>query len=190
VAAPPTAAANTVTRVKTLGHASIAEFNQVEGCFRTRIEIFANVNEVKGAPAPDKIVLVAISKLNQCTNLSVIEGFGQALDISLVTAANLRSSSLKASVPFTNFLDASFHTVTLDLKWEATAAKEKTLSTDVFESDGVVFTSRAAVVRREAVATGTVKMNTETLIDSGDTSRTASINQAKLTEKTRKNVRP
>lgn len=110
--------------------------------------------------------------------------------MSLVTAANLRSSRLKASLPFGNLVDSSASTVTLDLKWAATAAKEKTLSTDVFESEGVVFTSRAAVARREAVATGTVTLDTETLIDSGDTSRTPSINQAKINEKTRENVRP
>jgi hypothetical protein len=190
IAAAPSTAAATVTKTKTFGQAAIAEFVQEETCRITRIEVFATANQIKGATSEDKFAIVAVSRLNTCTNLLETDGFGQTSDFELTVNENLSSAAFKVSLPVSNLLNGTSNPLALDLQWTATTAKEKIVARDRFESEGVVFVSKAATALRQAVATGSAVLGSEVIIAPGDQSVSASIHQAKTRETTKAQARP
>lgn len=167
------------------GQAAIAQFVVNEECKRTRVEIFSNVSTVLGSSSTDEIALVAVSILNTCTNLSVVEGFGQTLDIDLTVDKSLTNAALKMTLPFTNLVNATSTTVAVDLRFAATVGPTTTVARDRFVSEGIVFKSMAMTTVRQAEATGTVVMGSEEIVGAGDVSASASINKAKTTDSTR-----
>lgn len=183
--ATPAHAASPVDRIQVSAESAIAQFVVIEECKRTRVEIFSNVSTELGSRSTDEIGLVAVSILNTCTNLSVVEGFGQTLDIDLAVDKSLANASLKMSLPLTNILNATTTTLTLDLRLAATSAPVTTVGRDRFVSEGTVFTFMAATTTRQAEATGSIVMGSEEIVGAGDVSAPASINKAKAFDSTR-----
>lgn len=186
----PAQADSNVTKTRLFGEAAIAEFQVIEECKSTRVEVFANSNAVTGASIDDEFGIVAVSIVDTCANVLVVEGFGQTTDIDLLVDNSLARADLKMSLPIANFVNATVTPLTLDLDLSATARRVKTMARDRFESDGVVFKSSSATATRQAEATGTVVYGTEEIVGAGDVSRSASINKAKTTETTRDRLRP
>lgn len=189
VAAVASTAATRVTTTTTFGRAVSTEIIHEEGCLRTRFELFANINAVKGSSVADNFGIVAVSRVNTCTNLSEIEGFGQTTDFKLIVDKDLSTATMRISLPVSNILNGTSAPLSAELRIKASAATVKTVEREEVLAGNVLVKSKFAVSARDAVATGTVILGSEVIVGPDDASRVASIFRAKVVEKT-KAVRP
>lgn len=143
-AGPSTAAPPVITATALQGEAAIASFSRLsaDGCIRTRMTVFANVNQPKsGTATEDRLATVTVSRLDECNDVFLILGFGFTTDLDLVVAKNLSEASVQFSLNFNNSVDGVVTPMTVDVSLVANGNKDTTVTRDLFRAEGITFSS-------------------------------------------------
>lgn len=177
-----------VTKTVVRGEALTAEFDQTDGCIRTRVSVFGSALTLRGSNAPDKLGFVSVTQENTCTLTTLIDGSGETDTLNLVVPNGLAKGQLKMSLEFTNYADPDNPVVspmTADLSFRATAQASTTFAKSKYFSEGIKFVSSAKTKSRVGGATGTVTLGAQKVVSPASSTYYATIAWADSKEKTK-----
>lgn len=177
-----------VTKTVVRGEALTAEFDQTDGCIRTRVSVFGSALTLRGSNAPEKLGFVSVTQDNTCTQTTLIDGSGETESLNLVVPNGLAKGQLKMSLEFTNYADPDNPVVsplTADLSFRATAPASTTFAKSKYISEGIKFVSSAKTKSRTGGATGTVTLGAKKLVSPASSTYYATIAWADSKEKTK-----
>lgn len=185
-AAPSTAAAPVITNTTTTTRNAFAAFSHTDGCIRT--DIFVDSGQVLDDAISGGIAI--IQQFDTCAGQVLIDistsngrpGGGTA-GVGLVVQKSLSGATLRMFSVAENFVTGISVPVTVDVSFEATAKASRSTSRNVFLDQGRRITSTTVTETRLAVATATVTVGTEVVLDPSTSSTTGGI-PALITEST------
>ncbi|RAM38592.1 hypothetical protein [Arthrobacter globiformis] len=166
-AGPSTAGDRVTTKTEMRGEGVTAEFVRTDGCIQTNVSVFGSVFTARGSAPPEKVGYVSVIKINTCTAVTLIDGFGDATTLNLALPNGLSKGRLRMSMEFTNYADAEnpvVSQVTADVSFRATAQAVKTSEKSKSLSEGVRFVSSEKTKARPVSAAGTVTLGTEKVL--------------------------
>lgn len=143
---PSTAAPPVITAAALQGEAVIASFSHLspDGCIRTRMTAVATVIQPKSdTTTEDRLTTVTLTKVDECNDIILIQGFGATTDFDLVVSQNLSEATVKFSLNYNNFVDGTVSPLTADISLVASGKKATTVTRDLFTAEGITFSSVA-----------------------------------------------
>jgi hypothetical protein len=160
-AGPSAAAPPVITAAALQGEAVVASFSHLspDGCIRTRMTAFANVNRPKsGTTTEDRVTTVTLTKVDECNQVILLQGFGATSNFDLVVSKNLSEATLKFSLNFNNFEDGVVSPMTVDISLSANGNKDTTVTRDLFRQEGITFfsVSKSKVMPADGAVTATL----------------------------------
>lgn len=167
-AGPSTAAPPVITATELQGEAVIASFSHLspDGCIRTRMTALASVIQPKrGTTTEDRLTTLTLTRVDECNQVILLQGFGATSDFDLVVSKNLSGASARFSLNFNNFVDGAVIPVEVDLSLVANGNKDTTVTRDLFRQEGITFSSVSKSKVTPADGTVTATLGQDVLFD-------------------------
>jgi hypothetical protein len=116
------------------------------------------VSKDNGTNTATPLMSVQINVWDNCQNARVLFAHGETTQFELEIDANLKKAKLKGTVPLYNDQTAGTIYADVDLAWTATSKLEVDAFNDTWQATGVAVAVHALGKTREALASGTVKI--------------------------------